>query len=160
MVQTRSTAAANTKAVAASASKRTGSKTIPLLITGALVPFAILTLHINSERNGFIPLMTHLRDNGPHYLPASTDTVYGWESHNPKHPSYPTRGDPIVDGFTGVQGIDYVLRVMNCFFAPAFRDLEVGLLSAVFTGGLGVVLSLIMLEAERNWKGWRKVLQL
>ena len=57
-----------------------------------------------------------------------------------------------------IEGVDYVLRVMNCFFAPMFRDAELTALGISFTGLFGVALALVWVEGERRWTGWRKVL--
>ena len=56
--------------------------------------------------------------------------------------------------------MDYVLSVMNCFFAPMFRDAELTALGISFTGLFGVALALIWVEGERRWMEWRKVFSL
>lgn len=117
-------------------------------------------MHRLATANDFIPLLRHLGEHGPPYLPGSTPSTYTRESSNPDHPSYPKYGDSILRVFTGHEGVDYVLRVMNCFFAPLFRDSELTALGISFTGLFGVALALVWVEGERQWMGWRKVFNL
>ncbi len=104
--------------------------------------------------------MQHLGDHGPSYLPGSTPEIYTRSSSDPDHPSYPKSGDEIIKVFTGYKQVDYWLRVLNCFFAPVFRDEELMALCIAFTGLIGVVVTLLYVEGERRWQGWRKVLNL
>lgn len=128
-----------------------------LSITSLLIPFAALAIPVLAYRNGHIPLLEHLELHGPHYVPGSTPHVYTQESSNAEHPSYPTAGDQLLRTFTGVEAIDHMLTVMNCFFGPVLRSHELGVLTLHFAGGLAVVLGLMNVEAERNWTGWKKV---
>ena len=114
-----------------------------IAICSVLIPIAFISMHYLAAANDFIPLLRHLGEHGPPYLPGSTPEVYTRESSNPEHPSYPKYGDHILRVFTGHEGVDYVLRVMNCFFAPMFRDAELRALSISFTGLFGVALALI-----------------
>lgn len=131
-----------------------------IAISAALIPLAFLSMHRLATANDFIPLLRHLRDHGPLYLPGSTPSMYTRESSNPDHPSYPKYGDSILRVFTGHEGVDYVLGVMNCFFAPMFRDAELTALGISFTGLFGVALALVWVEGERRWIEWRKVFTL
>ena len=130
----------------------------PLYTAASLIPFALLALPLFAHRSQFIALLHHLRDHGPHYMPGSTTHPYSFASSDPNHPSYPTSGDEIVRVFTGVKGVDYMARVMNCFFGPSLRDDTIGALSKSFVGAMGVVMGLVYVEGEREWRGWRRVL--
>lgn len=146
--------------VAASPVRRAGVSTAvkaAIVTSAALIPLAFVCLHRLSMLNDYVPLMTHLRDHGPSYLPGSTDTIYTRASSSPDHPSYPKSGDAIVKVFTGYPGVDYWLRVLNCFFAPVFRDGELMALCISFTGLFGVAVALLFVEGERTWIGWKKV---
>ena len=128
-----------------------------IAISAALIPLAFISMHRLATTNDFIPLLRYLGEHGPSYLPGSTPEIYTRESSNPDHPSYPKYGDSILRVFTGHERVDYVLRVMNCFFAPMFRDVELTALGISFTGLLSVALALIWVEGERRWTGSRRV---
>lgn len=131
-----------------------------IAISAALIPLAFISIHRLATANDFIPLLRHLGEHGPSYLPGSTPEIYTRESSNPDHPSYPKYGNSILRIFTGHEGVDYVLRFMNCFFAPMFTDAELAALGISFTGLFGAALGLVWVEGERRWRGWRKVFSL
>ena len=62
--------------------------------------------------------------------------------------------------FTGNAKIDNLLRVLNVFFAPVFRDEELTALCISFTGLFGVAVALLFVEGERKWTGWKRIFAL
>lgn len=146
---------------AATAPRRQGGVPIAIkaaiIASAALIPLAYICIHRLATLNDFFPLLSHLRDHGPHYLPGSTDTIYTRASSSPDHPDYPKSGDRIVKVFTGHAGIDGFLRVLTCFFAPVFRDEELAALCISLTGTFGVAVALLFVEGERRWRGWKGV---
>lgn len=131
-----------------------------IVASAALIPLAYICIHRLATLNDFFPLLSHLKSHGPHYLPGSTDTVYTRETSDPAHPLHPKTGDAIVKVFTGIEGLDGLLRVLVSFFSPVFRDEELTALCISLTGTFGVAVALLCVEGERRWRGWKRVFAL
>ena len=105
------------------------SRTFVIVVLLILEIVAIKSMWIQIHHNGYYAAMVDLRDNGPHLLPGS-DT-------------------PLKKTYIGIEFIDYVLTVLQCFFANVVDGSAPGLslFAFQFSGTLLAVVMIVWTES-------------
>jgi hypothetical protein len=132
---------ASTGTAATSQSRRSVAPSIlpPFLLLALMLLFGYISMHSLIHRNGYYAALVQLRDFGPWVLPGSSK--------------------PLVRSYVGIAFPDYVLTVLQCFFASAFdgSSRELQFLCAEFAGDMGALMLVLGVEALRRGNEWSLV---
>jgi hypothetical protein len=108
------------------------SRTITVTTLVLLELLAIKSMHLQIHQNGYYAALVDLRDNGPHLLPGSNI--------------------PLKKLYLGIEPIDFVFAVLQCFFANVVDGSAPGLslFAWQFGGTFGAIVVVAFIEGLRR----------